>query len=151
MAPERMLGIENSLKSDIWSLGLMMYKLLTGQHEPFGKCTDKVLYKENVLSKDALRLPWNGPFTPALQNFVEKCTSRNVGKRPTVSELLDMPFVGKALGSVNGKRNWPTAKTSQSVLASWVQNVLSGAGANESEDAVGKQMMEVLEEEQMSP
>uniref|UniRef100_A0A7S4KXN7 mitogen-activated protein kinase kinase n=1 Tax=Guillardia theta TaxID=55529 RepID=A0A7S4KXN7_GUITH len=152
MAPERMLGIENTLKSDIWSLGVMMFKILTGQHEPFGKCTNKLQYKENVLSRDALRLPWNGPFTPALQNFVEKSTSRNVGKRPTVAELLDMPFVGKALGGVNGKRTWPTAKTSQSVLASWVQNVLTGGVANnESEETVGKQIMEVLEEDQMSP
>ncbi|EKX43295.1 hypothetical protein GUITHDRAFT_140608 [Guillardia theta CCMP2712] len=125
MAPERMLGIENTLKSDIWSLGVMMFKILTGQHEPFGKCTNKLQYKS---------------------------TSRNVGKRPTVAELLDMPFVGKALGGVNGKRTWPTAKTSQSVLASWVQNVLTGGVANnESEETVGKQIMEVLEEDQMSP
>jgi serine/threonine protein kinase, bacterial len=93
MAPEMMFrqpGDHPGKESDIWSLGAMMFKILTGEY-PFG-----VYLEAAVNVKNENRKPWpdfmieNAQFKPLalqLQKIVEHCLAYGPSDRPTADEL----------------------------------------------------------------
>jgi serine/threonine protein kinase len=133
MAPERLLGLENTSKGDIWSLGLMMLKVLACLPLPFGDPNkDLLAYKRTICSiadessgaYAPKLLPTNGPFSAAVRLFVERCLDRHPRHRPTVEDCLAMPFVGKAAERSGRTLAWSSSKTEQAILSSWVQSLL---------------------------
>ncbi|WP_448724430.1 serine/threonine-protein kinase [Pseudomonas farris] len=93
MAPEMMFkkpGELSSFPADIWSLGAMMFRLLTGDY-PFG------LYLEAAVNvKTQNRKPWPGfmttkaqfkPLSLELQKIVESCLNYDPMLRPTADDL----------------------------------------------------------------
>jgi serine/threonine protein kinase len=104
MAPERLLAVDHSHKSDIWSLGLMMLKILKGEAHPLGDPSlDLLAYKRTVCSigqdidlgqpgacgSEGALLPSNGPFSASVRLFVQRCLDRNPNHRPSVSIQCD--------------------------------------------------------------
>ena len=93
MAPEMMFRQpgENPGKSvDIWSIGAMMFKLLTGEY-PFGVYLSAAV---NVQAKK--RKPWPAfmtdnnqlaPLATELQSVVDSCLEYDPGKRPEASDI----------------------------------------------------------------
>lgn len=93
MAPEMMFrkpGENPGSTVDIWSVGAMMFRLLTGEY-PFGVYLDAAV---NV--KTQQRKPWpnfmirNAQFTPLskeLQALVESCLEYDPVARPSAQEL----------------------------------------------------------------
>jgi serine/threonine protein kinase len=154
MPPERLCGVENSQKSDVWSLGLMMLMSLVPDGAPFGD-PDLLSYKEAICSiggeTEETDSRWggrlgatsmlaaDGPFSAALRNFIQRCLERNPQRRPSVAECVDMPFGSKSLerslrGTSGGhtsssqqsssRVNWLPAKNQHAILAAWVSSVL---------------------------
>lgn len=95
MAPEMMFrkpGDHPGPEIDIWSVGAMMFKLLTGEF-PFGVYLEAAV---NVKNRD--RKPWpafmtsNAQFAPLareLQVIVESCLSYDPAARPTADTLVN--------------------------------------------------------------
>jgi len=99
MSPEQARGDEVDHRSDIFSLGAVLYELLTGKRPFPGEHDAAVLY--GVMNKDPVPLSdhvRNVP--PALQRIVDKAMNKDVGERyQSVGELEDdLIEVAKELG-----------------------------------------------------
>jgi hypothetical protein len=81
MAPEQLAGKEVTVKSDIYSLGLVMYEVLTGK-----RAFDATTMQELLKSRQAGTLP--NPSTlvrnldPLLERTVQRCLENDPAKRP---------------------------------------------------------------------
>ncbi len=94
MAPEMMFrspGDHPGSEADIWSLGAMMFKMLTGDY-PFG-----VYLQAAVNVQNQKRAPWPKfmtnnpqykPLAEQLQNLVEQCLMYDPAKRPSADQLV---------------------------------------------------------------
>jgi len=120
MAPEMLRESQNAGKpSDIWSLGAMMYELLSGQ-KPFGsKIADvvpKILEAEPPLQPlcidEKLQFQLLGN---ELYKLILKCLKKNPEERPTADELVQQcenlcyPVVERQVGicsDLHSTQNW---------------------------------------------
>eukprot|EP00929_Paragymnodinium_shiwhaense_P047156 TRINITY_DN23923_c0_g1_i1.p1 TRINITY_DN23923_c0_g1~~TRINITY_DN23923_c0_g1_i1.p1 ORF type:complete len:341 (-),score=56.94 TRINITY_DN23923_c0_g1_i1:231-1253(-) len=91
MSPERILGEDYTFPADVWSLGLCVMELASGQY-PYGNVSAFPVLFDNLCNKPEPRLP-AGRFTEALCNFVLKCLKRKPGDRATVIELQAHEFI----------------------------------------------------------
>lgn len=71
MSPERMNSEDYSYPSDIWSIGIVVYEMATGQH-PYPACNNFIEMRENMLGMDPPKLPSDSYFSEELIDFVDK-------------------------------------------------------------------------------
>ncbi|KAJ8097965.1 kinase-like domain-containing protein [Lipomyces tetrasporus] len=99
MSPERIQGAAYSVKSDVWSLGLMLLELAIG-HFPFEKTESSPLsildLLQQIVNEPAPSLPADGGFSADLRACIDRCLIKDVDARPTPQDLLADPFVLKA-------------------------------------------------------
>ena len=84
MSPEHIKGDDLDERSDIWSLGVLFYELLSGQR-PFTGLTDQSLMYA-VLNDDVDFSLLDVPFST--KKLIGKCLQRNVGQRYQLIEDL---------------------------------------------------------------
>lgn len=91
LSPEIIDGSEYSYKSDIWSLGIILYEL----------CALVPPFVANGFTLLAMKII-KGQYTPIpshyskdLQNLVSMLLQTHPVQRPTVSEILNLPFIKK--------------------------------------------------------
>lgn len=85
-APESIKG-EMECKSDVWSLGILLIELGEGKN-PF-EDMDVYHMKNCICYSDPPSLS-RDKYSPELVDFVEKCLVKDVKKRASVSELMDV-------------------------------------------------------------
>jgi len=86
MAPEQILGRDPNPQSDIYSLGITLYEMLTGGERPFtgeqakikGTTSEKVRWEQIYMPPPSPR-DWNKELTPEVEAVVMKC----LGKEPS--------------------------------------------------------------------
>lgn len=91
MSPERIQGDVYNIRGDVWSLGLMLIELSTGEF-PFGKkdTPNGILdLLQRIVNEDPPSLPRNR-YSKELCDFVELCLKKQ-NERPTPLELLNLP------------------------------------------------------------
>nr|BCL66130.1 serine/threonine-protein kinase [Volvox africanus] len=99
MSPERINNMSYSSPADIWSLGLALVELATGQY-PYPAGAGPLQLMIHVLQEDA-PLPPAGKFGEEFRDFVRLCLAKEPHRRPTAEVLLGHPFitkVGRAAG-----------------------------------------------------
>jgi len=96
MSPERCLGQDYSLASDIWSVGMVIYELATGKY-PFADISTIPILFEHLCDKPEPRL--DASFPPELCDFVAACLTRDVAKRQDTPHLCRHAFVGPCAGA----------------------------------------------------
>jgi tetratricopeptide (TPR) repeat protein/predicted Ser/Thr protein kinase len=77
MSPEALRGEPSSPASDVWSLGIVLYEMATGQR-PYDRGTPFELASD-VLSATPIEIPDGLP--PALSTVISRCLSKQVGPR----------------------------------------------------------------------
>ncbi|KAH3684322.1 hypothetical protein WICPIJ_004702 [Wickerhamomyces pijperi] len=90
MSPERIQGDVYSIKGDVWSVGLMLIELATGDF-PFGKqdTPNGILdLLQRIVNEEPPKLP-RDKYSREMCNFVEMCLRKQTD-RPTPDELLKM-------------------------------------------------------------
>jgi len=94
MAPEILTSNKYDGKADIWSLGITCIEMATG------KVPNHNLIPLKVISQIPLRPPPKLPdnFSPEFREFVAKCLTKNPLERPTIQELMRMPFITNSSG-----------------------------------------------------
>ncbi len=81
MAPEQLEGREATVKSDIYSLGLMLYELFTGKRvfEAASIAELSRAHREGTPASPSTILP---DFDPVIERVIERCLDREPSKRP---------------------------------------------------------------------
>ncbi len=80
MSPEQMLGREVDHRTDIFSLGVVMYELVVGQKPFLGRTVGETI--NSVVNQPAQPLGLDNPvFSPALDSIILKCLEKDPEKR----------------------------------------------------------------------
>ncbi|TMQ18040.1 MAG: hypothetical protein E6J90_21140 [Deltaproteobacteria bacterium] len=87
MSPEQISGGVVDARSDVWSLGVMLYRAATGQApfkgEEFAELADKILHHTPRPADEIAPLP------PALSQLITRCLERNIAERcPSIAEVI---------------------------------------------------------------
>lgn len=116
-APETMEGAENTEASDVYSLGIIAFEVLSGKI-PYRSTSFAGLARE-VLTGDRIPLKRLVPdITPAIDELIETCLSLDPAKRPTAAqletsfrELTDVTkFARKPVGPRSGSLSMPSGR-----------------------------------------
>ncbi len=86
MSPEQVRGEGLSGASDIYSLGLILYEMLTGEPAVQGESTMALITQQ--ISPEPLRLPRLGHVDPMLQDITRIAVAKNLSDRWQSSEQL---------------------------------------------------------------
>lgn len=89
MAPEVIEGYQYFYKADIWSLGVILYEMLTG-YRPFDGDTDEIL-KRNILNDQPKWLPDKiaKDFGKLLMRMLDKFSTN----RPSIKNIISHPLI----------------------------------------------------------
>ena len=94
MAPEQLEGKEANARSDIWSLGCVLYEMMTGRHAFEG--TSQASLIAAIINSAPVPVSQIAPMSPpAVDRLVRQCLTRDPDERCRVSRKRE----GKALGS----------------------------------------------------
>jgi mitogen-activated protein kinase kinase len=93
MAPERIVGSQYTIKSDVWSVGLTLMELATGR---FPYASDNTKAEELgpldllqlIVGKPSPCLPKSDTFPQILVSFIDKCLLKDPKDRPHPRDLL---------------------------------------------------------------
>ena len=98
VAPEMFLGNAVDLRADIWSAGVLMYQMLTGE-KPFGKSNlHRVMYA--VINKDPDPLNTHDTSIPEVfQQIIDRCLSKDPAQRYTSFQIMidDLVAIARTL------------------------------------------------------
>lgn len=89
MSPEICAAERYTLKSDIWSLGCIMYELCT-REPPFNAKSHFQLVNKIKEGKVA---PLPSMYSPELNAVIKDCLKVNPDRRPDTVELINLPIV----------------------------------------------------------
>merc|ERR1719282_1510511 len=93
MSPERCLLQEYSFAADIWSVGMVLHELATGNH-PFGRVKNISELYDRLCNQPAPRLnPVHN--APELCSFVAACLTAEAAQRPGTTELLNHKLLSR--------------------------------------------------------
>lgn len=97
MAPERIQGAQYTIKSDVWSVGLMVMELAIGRF-PFNSGSDDqddeagvggiLDLLQQIVHEAPPRLPKSSAFPQILDDMIQACLSNKTESRPTPRELF---------------------------------------------------------------
>jgi len=104
MSPERITGNKYSYPSDIWSVGLVLYELATGE-EPYGAGNDFLTQITKIVESPEPKLD-EKIFSIEFRDFIEKTVNKDPDKRSTVRDLLSHPWITNHLNDQNLLPQW---------------------------------------------
>jgi len=84
IAPEMLLKKGHDTRVDIWSIGILMFELLSG-YSPFVAKSNQELY-QNIRR---LKIQWPKDMPPLAKNLISKILKLNPVDRPTFDEILN--------------------------------------------------------------
>jgi len=83
MSPEQIRGEEVDHRSDIWSLGVILYEMITGRLPFIGEYEQAVMY--SILNENP---EFTSDVPPDLQTIVQTCLEKDVVKRYPKAEII---------------------------------------------------------------
>ncbi|KAF7259621.1 hypothetical protein EG68_02938 [Paragonimus skrjabini miyazakii] len=119
MSPEVLKNEGYSNKSDIWSLGIVLYEMCTQKHAYTGTNLIRVLWQ--VLNSPCPTLPTN--YSKELQSVLVAMLTKDVERRPSALELLQHPFIQHHLFNMFRDTVIKRADSSTSVISAKLEEL----------------------------
>lgn len=88
LSPEQVQGESATPQSDIYSFGILAYRLLTGRKSPYGEDLDPIVAHVKATATPAADA--NPALEPDYARTVDRCLSKNPRHRPTCHELAEL-------------------------------------------------------------
>jgi tetratricopeptide (TPR) repeat protein len=114
MAPEQIQGKEVDSRADLWSTGVMLYEMLSGQRPFRGEYDQAILY--SIVNEEPARLEDISPEVPApvcevVHGLLQKDPDMRIESAQLVSGRLKntgaLPTAGDTVGPISkGRRKW---------------------------------------------
>ncbi len=82
MAPEQLAGREVSVKSDVYSLGLVLYELFTGKRM-FEGATREQIERSRTATETSTLSSLSEDLDPAIERIIQRCLETEPAARPT--------------------------------------------------------------------
>ncbi|KAH8107900.1 kinase-like protein [Cristinia sonorae] len=97
MAPERLSGLNYSIRSDIWSTGISLLELVTNRF-PFPSDLADIELMMYITQNEPPELEDDEDivYSSEMKDFIKVALTRNPAMRPTPKELLDHPWIVSA-------------------------------------------------------
>jgi len=93
MAPEVITGAKYNYKADVWSLGALLFQILTGEYPFTGKNIDELRFN---LKQGIYKIPNNTNLSLECIDFLNCCLKHDSKKRKSWNELRLHPFLGSS-------------------------------------------------------
>jgi serine/threonine protein kinase len=107
MSPERLDGKPYGFSSDLWSLGLLVIELATGEY-PYVKRNKFFEMISNILHSPEPTLPDNGLYSVELRDFLKLILSKDPKLRSPAAELMKHPWFIKNAAFNPNVSEWVT-------------------------------------------
>ncbi|OHS98359.1 AGC family protein kinase [Tritrichomonas foetus] len=91
-SPELVMGQKYTEKTDVWSLGVLIYYLVVGQY-PFISDNLMVLFKK--ITKEPLMFPSNVPLSDEFKDLIKGMLDKDQNTRLTITDALNHPWFQK--------------------------------------------------------
>ncbi len=111
MSPEQAMGKEVDRRADIWSLGVVLYEMLTGNPPFRGEYEQALIY--SIINEEPEPLSKSRPdIQSGLENIVSHALAKNPANRyQTMEEFLaDLKAVAEGLKPLKARRQWARGK-----------------------------------------
>lgn len=89
LSPEICQGKAYNMKSDIWSLGCILYELCTLHHPFDSNCLNGLIVK--IQRAKPPPIPYY--YSSSLRNLVDKLLQKVPAKRPSINQILELDFI----------------------------------------------------------
>ena len=105
LSPEMANDEENyDFNSDIWSLGVVLFELVTGKYPWYKKHINYKEYLNLVISTKRLEIP--GDTDPKLGYLIKIMLKRDPARRATLKEIITLDFIYEKIENLLNKFNW---------------------------------------------
>ena len=89
LSPEICQGVPYNSKTDIWSLGCVLYEMCTLEPAFSGDCIGGIVMK--IIREEQPPIP--GEYSTDLSNLVDAMLQKAPGRRPTITQILSLSFM----------------------------------------------------------
>ncbi|KAI9062895.1 kinase-like protein [Trametes sanguinea] len=94
MAPERLSGVEYTIRSDVWSTGISLLELVTNRF-PFPNDLAAIELMMYITQNEPPELEDEEDivYSPEMKDFIKKALTRDPALRPSPKEMLEHPWI----------------------------------------------------------
>jgi tousled-like kinase len=82
-----------SSKVDVWSTGIIFYQMLYGRRPVGNDLRPGKMLIDTIVNSSSIDFPTEPAVSPEAKDFISRCLSPEVGKRPDIASIFEDPYL----------------------------------------------------------